>query len=94
MLKTLLRSTGLATAVLILPFGATGPFTGAGAVGVSTAHAVDVDFKGGVFLGGDSDGPWLSIGDADDGYDDDDGYNEGYYDGLRDGEDWHDDWDD
>ncbi len=77
MLKSLLLSSSVSLILLLLP---------AGSGGVSLAHAIEVDFVGGILLGGDSDvGPWLGVGLGDfDELDDDDDYDQGYFDGFYD----------
>ena len=83
MLKTLLSSSGLALALLLMPLGSMGPLATTGAAGLSPAHA-----EFGVELGlgaGDDDGPAIGFGIGHDDDDDDD--DEGGYGGDDDDDD-------
>jgi hypothetical protein len=77
MLKTLLLSSSLALALLLMPLGSMGPLATTGAAGLSPAHAeFGVEF--GLGAGDDDEGPTVGFGigggDDDDEDDDEGGY--------------------
>jgi hypothetical protein len=75
MFKTLLASSSLSLALLVLPMSSVGPLSTSGAAGLAPAHAeFGIDLGGIEIGGGDDDGPTITLGGGDD---DDEGYGGG-----------------